>query len=57
MPDSLEARFSKSLQRLSQAFLDGVRSLDALVDMFGEWTQSASVDLIPVKAAAVGVGA
>ena len=44
-----DTHLSQSLDRLTASFLDGVRTMDALVEMFGEWIWRSGEALLPCK--------
>lgn len=46
---SVDVRLTECLERLGIAFLDGVRTMDALVEMFGEWVWRSGEALLPSK--------
>ena len=46
---SIDTRLAESLERLGFAFLDGVRTMDSLLEMFGEWVWHSGEALLPRK--------
>ena len=46
-PGQLHARFSECIDKLCLAYLEGVRSLNGLVDLFGDWVWRSSEQLVP----------